>query len=82
MRRSRIPNRLPGPDERNDTPGMSAALRGIDSRTGPPSEDDSPPVSTFPMTPAARWAVRLWARRGRGEAEDDQLPLIPPEGAP
>lgn len=79
MKRRTSPHRFPGSDDRPEVPGMDAALRGLDGEKRQPTEADTPPVSTFPMTAGARWAVRVWHRRGRLGVEDDQLVLLPPE---
>lgn len=42
------------------SPGLAAAEKAAAARKGKPDEADAPPVSTFPMTPAAREALRLW----------------------
>lgn len=39
--------------------GMNDALKRLrNGRSGPPTEDDRPPVSIFPITRAARAALR------------------------
>ena len=50
---------MKGPDEKPERPGMVAALRALDARVGQPDLSDRPPVSVFPMTPAAAEALRL-----------------------
>ena len=42
------------------SPGLEEAIRlRKEARTGPPTEADVPPLSLFPMTPAARAAKAL-----------------------
>lgn len=54
------PWHLEGPTRGSNPPGLEDALRRLhEGRPGPPSEDDRPPVSTFPLTRAARAALRL-----------------------
>jgi hypothetical protein len=49
-----------GPTRGNDPPGVEDALRRLhEGRAGAPTEDDRPPVSTLPMTKAARAAIQL-----------------------
>ena len=46
--------------------GLTDALRRLwNAESRPPTDDDRPPVSTFPMTPAAREALRLSRLRER-----------------
>jgi hypothetical protein len=42
------------------TKGLADAERAAAARKGTPDEADAPPVSTFPKTPAAKEALRLW----------------------
>lgn len=52
--------KLDGPDTKPERPALADALRRLyEGRPGPPTEADVPPPSTFPMTPAARAALRL-----------------------
>jgi hypothetical protein len=44
--------------EHSVTAGLAAAERAAAARKGAPDESDAPPVSTFPMTPAAKEALR------------------------
>jgi hypothetical protein len=54
------PWRIDGPQRGPDPPALADALRRLhEGRPGPPSPDDLPPVSTFPMTKAAREARRF-----------------------
>lgn len=54
------PGRIPGNDERPERRAIGEALRlHHTARRGPPSADDAPPPSTFPMTKAARAALAL-----------------------
>jgi hypothetical protein len=46
-------------------PALTAALKSLGLRTGKPTEADRPPPSLFPMTPAARAAKEMRARKGR-----------------
>lgn len=42
------------------SPGLRDAIRRFhEGRRGPPTPADAPPPSVFPMTPAARLALRL-----------------------
>ena len=45
--------------EHGETRGMAEARKLLGARLGPATEEDRPPPSVFPMTPAAREAVRL-----------------------
>lgn len=47
------------PDPRTEKPGLAQALDALKAPKRPPTEDDVPPLSTFPMTPAARVAKAL-----------------------
>lgn len=55
----RPPGSLDGADSRPERPSIAAALRMVYARPGPPTENDRPPPSLFPMTPAARAALDL-----------------------
>lgn len=48
------------PGDIAESAGVRAAKAAAAARKGPPAEADAPPPSTFPMTPAAREALRLW----------------------
>lgn len=51
---------LDGPLRGTSAPGLEDALRRIhEGRPGPARDEDRPPVSTFPMTTAARVALRM-----------------------
>jgi hypothetical protein len=57
------------PDPRPERMGMAQALRmARDLVARRPTEADAPPVSTFPLTKAAREALRL-AREARKRQE-------------
>lgn len=50
-----------GPDRRPESSGLEQALRmahADESKQRPPTEADAPPLSTFPVTRAARAALR------------------------
>lgn len=51
--------------EHDEAKGLTAALDALGGRSGPPTEFDQPPLSTFPMTPAAREARRLDREKGK-----------------
>jgi len=46
------------PDPRRERPHLVETLKMIEGRPGPPREEDAPPPSTLPITPAAREALR------------------------
>jgi hypothetical protein len=48
-------------------PALTAARKALGLRKGAPTEDDRPPPSLFPMTPAARAVMELHKRKGRVE---------------
>jgi hypothetical protein len=48
-------------------PALTEARKAAKGRRGKPSEADRPPPSLFPMTPAARAAKEMRARKGRIE---------------
>lgn len=48
-----------GPDPRPERPSMQEALGALKATPGPVPAGYTPPVSTFPMTPAAAVAKRL-----------------------
>lgn len=54
-------------DPRAERPGMAAALAALKKPVGKPTEGDRPPPSTFPMTPAARAALRMSKRNEQVE---------------
>ena len=54
------PWHLEGPTKGQNPPGLEDALRRLwEGRPGPATEADRPPLSIFPMTRAARVALRL-----------------------
>jgi hypothetical protein len=51
--------KLDGPSRGPDPPGVADALRRLsEGQSRTPTEADRPPPSLFPMTPAARAAIR------------------------
>lgn len=67
--KSHHPGWLDGAIDKDDAPGLKAALTNLHrAARRKPTEADRPPPSLFPMTPAARAAVQLWRaenQRGR-----------------
>jgi len=54
------PWHIDGPTSGKNPPGLEDALaRLYEGRPGPATDADRPPVSTFPITKAARVALRL-----------------------
>jgi len=50
---------IPGADQRREHPSLHDALKRLhEGRRGPATDDDRPPISTFPITAAARAALR------------------------
>lgn len=50
--------------------GLTDALRLLErGRRGPATEADAPPPSLFPMTPAARQALRMWRQKAPSASE-------------
>lgn len=50
--------------------GLTQAVNALRDRVARrPTEQDAPPCSTFPMTPAAREALRL-SKQGRGRRHE------------
>jgi len=47
------------PLSKPERPAMRQALAAVNAERRKPTEADAPPVSTFPMTPAAREALRM-----------------------
>ena len=58
--------RLDGPDKRPETLAIAAALKMAHAPARKPTEADAPPLSTLPMTRAARAALEL--SRGKRRA--------------
>ena len=72
------PWHLEGPTSGKNHPGLEDALARLWlGRPGPATEADRPPPSTFPMTPAARVALRL--SRVEGEGVSLTAGAAPPE---
>jgi hypothetical protein len=53
--------------------GIDEALRGLDLPRRKPEESDRPPLSTFPLTRAAKEALKITREKERRERMKERL---------